>query len=235
MPVSISVIIPAFNEEAIIANAVSVAESILVAAGADFEIIVINDGSNDNTGEILDRQFAQIPHISIHHKPKNEGFGSAIRSGIKLATRQFIFCVPVDSPLTTALYQAFSSNVYKADVLVSYRRQKVGYSIRKHINSWVYHWLVSRLFGMNLRDYNWIHLYNRRIFDEGKIEIEYNGIFMLAEILIKAQRKGFTFYEFEVEQTERLTGIATASKFSAIIRTLGEMTDFWRRLNQSKH
>ena len=226
MPISISVIIPAYNEEAIIAKAVSVAQEILEAAKADFEIIVINDGSTDRTAEILNQQFANVPNISIHHKPENGGFGSAIRSGVQLAGKQYIFCVPVDSPLTVSLYEAFSSNVDKADILVSYRRAKLGYSLRKHINSWVYHGLVSILFGMRLRDYNWIHLYDRKIFDKGKIEIEYNGIFMLAEILIKAKRKGFSFFEFEVEQTERLTGIATASKWSAIIRTLGEITDF---------
>lgn len=232
MAASISVIIPAYNEEAIIYNAVRVAYDILVKAGADFEIIVVNDGSKDRTAEILNASFTNHANISIHHK-QNGGFGSAIRTGVKLATKQFIFCVPVDSPLTPSLYDAFSSNLHKADVLVSYRRQKVGYSVRKHINSWVYHWLISVVFNMNLRDYNWIHLYNRKIFDEGKIEIEYEGIFMLAEILIKAKRARFTFYEFEVEQTERLTGIATASKWSAIIKTIGEIIDF--RFRNNKH
>ena len=228
-PISVSVIIPAFNEEAIIEGAVSIAHKILVDAQADFEIIVINDGSHDNTANILNKHFSHQKNITIHHKVLNQGFGSAIRSGVMFSKKQFVFCVPADSPLTVELYNAFSSNAFKADVLVSYRRQKIGYSLRKHINSWVYHWLVSALFNMNLRDYNWIHMYNRKIFDDGKIAIEYNGIFMLAEILIKAKRKGFTFFEFEVEQKERLTGIATASKLSAILKTLIEIISFRMR------
>jgi len=223
---SVSVIIPAFNEEAIIKNAVKTALDILEGIKADFEIIVVNDGSTDHTKVILNEFFGGNRRITLHHKHGNEGFGGAIRTGVNLAAKQFIFCVPADSPLTPSLYDAFSSNAYKADVLVSYRKEKVGYSLRKHINSYVFHKLVSLLFGMNLRDYNWIHMYNRKIFDEGKISIEYNGIFMLAEILIKAKRAGFTFYEFEVEQTERLTGIATTSKFSAILRTIGEIIRF---------
>jgi glycosyltransferase involved in cell wall biosynthesis len=225
-PFSVSVIIPAYNEEAIIKNAVKTALDILAASDSDFEIIVVDDGSSDQTPAILDQFFGSHPRITIYHKPYNEGFGSAIRCGIKLAKKQFIFCVPSDSPLTAPLYGIFSSHAHKADVLVSYRKEKIGYSIRKHINSYVYHRLISIAFGMCLRDYNWIHMYNRKLFDEGKIEIEYNGIFMLAEILIKAKRAGFTFCEFEVEQTERLTGIATASKLTAIIKTLGEMISF---------
>jgi len=223
---SVSVIIPAYNEEAIIQNAVKSALDILAASDADFEIIVVNDGSQDSTGRILDDAFAGEQHIKIFQKQINQGFGSAIRSGVKLATKEYIFCVPADSPLTPDLYDAFSGYAPLADVLVSYRRVKVGYSFRRHLNSFVYHKLVSILFSMNLRDYNWIHMYHRKIFDEGKIEIEYNGIFMLAEILIKAKRAGFSFYEFEVEQKERLTGIATASKLTAILKTLAEILSF---------
>jgi len=223
---SVSVIIPAYNEEAIIQSAVKSALDILAASDADFEIIVVNDGSRDKTGQILDTAFAHAQEIQIYHKPINEGFGSAIRTGVKRAKKDYIFCVPADSPLTMDLYTAFSSHATRADILVSYRRVKLGYSFRRHLNSYVYHKLVSVLFSMNLKDYNWIHMYHRKIFEEGKIEIEYNGIFMLAEILIKANRAGFSFYEFEVEQKERLTGIATASKFTAILKTLGEIISF---------
>ena len=80
---------------------------------------------------------------------------------------------------------------------------------------------------MKLKDYNWIHLYNRKIFANKSITIESNGIFMLAEILIKAHRKGFTFFEFEVQQTQRLTGIATSAKPSAMFKTFSEVLLFW--------
>ncbi len=115
--------------------------------------------------------------------------------------------------------------------MVSFRKEKVGYSLQKKINSWVYHFLVSYLFSMNLKDYNWIHMYNRRIFNNKDVFIEHNGIFMLAEVLIKAKKKGFTFYEFEVVQIERLTGIATASKLSAIVKTIFEIISFRLRYN----
>jgi glycosyltransferase involved in cell wall biosynthesis len=223
---SVSIIIPAYNEEEIIARAVQQAYTILSTKEEAFEIIIVDDGSTDNTAKILMQNFRHYPEISIYHKKTNGGFGSAIRCGIKLSKNKFIFCVPVDSPLTEELYIAFSTNAQKADIIVSYRREKIGYSIGKHINSYVYHKLISILFDLQLQDYNWIHMYHRKIFDEGNITIEYDGIFMLAEVLIKAHRKKFTFFEIEVEQTERLTGIATASKLSAIIKTLLDVFAF---------
>ena len=88
---SVSVIIPAYNEEAIIKSAVKTALDILVNANADFEIIVINDGSRDNTRAILDQFFSNYSNITILHKPVNEGFGSAIRCGVKLAKKMTQF------------------------------------------------------------------------------------------------------------------------------------------------
>jgi glycosyltransferase involved in cell wall biosynthesis len=223
---AVSVIIPVYNEEAIIARSVLQAYNVLCNKGITFEIIIVNDGSTDNTANIAKHNFTHIPEIVVYNKETNQGFGSAIRSGIKLSKNKYIFCVPADSPLTEDLYLAFSANALKADIIVSYRREKIGYSIQKHINSYVYHKLISVLFDMQLQDYNWIHMYNRKIFDEGNISIDFNGIFMLAEVLVKAKRNNYTFFEIEVEQTERLTGIATASKFSAVIKTLIDVIVF---------
>ena len=224
---NVSVIIPAFNEEAIIESSVRMALTILEQHSTDFEIIIVNDGSSDKTREILESKFNHIKGISIIHKAKNEGFGSAIRTGIERSSKEYIFCVPTDSPLTLNLYQLFCSYASKADVLVSFRQKRVGYTPFMLLNSWIYHLTISGLFGMRLKDYNWIHLYNRKIFTNGGITIDSNGIFMLAEILIKAKRKGFTFFEFEVQQTQRLTGIATSAKPSAMFKTFKEVFLFW--------
>jgi glycosyltransferase involved in cell wall biosynthesis len=230
---SVSVIIPAFNEEAIIETSVNQALQILKCHSADFEVIIVNDCSSDRTREILDSKFSQFKEISIIHKVKNEGFGSAIRTGISNSTKEFLFCVPVDSPLTTDLFLSFRENSNKADVLVSYRKKRLGYSTLMLFNSWLYHLIISILFGLRLKDYNWIHLYNRKIFDQGEIKIDYNGIFMLAEILIKAKQKGYTFYEFEVIQTQRLTGIATSAKPSVVFQTFMDMLVFRLKLKES--
>jgi len=228
--ISFSIIIPAYNEEAIIKKAIEEALDVLNRNQANYEIIVVNDGSTDQTKTIVDTHFSNNPNITLHHKPQNQGFGSAVRTGIQLAKQQYLLCVPADSPLSNDMYTAFAACCHQADIIVGYRVKRVGYSPRMQLNSWVYHHLISKMFGMQLRDYNWVHLYNRKIFDPGKVIIESNGIFMLAEVLIKAKLNGFTFHEIEVEQRERLTGIATAAKLSSIVKTIVEMTFFRLRI-----
>lgn len=226
---SVSVIIPVFNEEEIIANAIRKNYHSLVELNCDFEIIIVDDGSMDSSALQVQSCIAMIANSRYYKKDKNEGLGAALRFGIQLSKKEKILCVPADSPLDIETLSAFVVNKDKADILVSYRIARLGYSYRMLINSKVFHFLISSLFDMQLKDYNWIHMYSRKIFTEGKIKIEFDGLFMLAEILIKAKRKRYSFFEFPVKQQQRLTGIASASKFINVYRTLRDIIKF--RLN----
>jgi glycosyltransferase involved in cell wall biosynthesis len=228
--VRLSIIMPIYNEEAILKSSILKNLDILSKSDTTFEIIIINDGSTDNSRAILDDSFKNINQINIKHLSKNKGFGGAIKEGIKIASGDYFWCIPADSPLTEEVFTAFNKNIGKADILVSYRRERIGYSWRMLLNSYIYHWLISNLFSIKLKDYNWIHLYHRKIFDKDNIQIEYDGIFMLAEILIKAQKKKYSFIEFEVIQSQRLTGIATASSAKNIIKTFLDLVNFRLRL-----
>lgn len=224
--IAVSLITPVYNEEDIIINATIANIKVLEKFNVNYEIIIVNDGSTDNSKLLIDTHLSILKHTTIFHKNLNEGMGSAIKLGIAKSTKKHIICIPADSPLTEATFFEFIKNIDKADVLVSYRIKRKGYSYRMLLNSYVFHFLISNLFNIKLKDYNWIHLYNRKIFDEGNIKIESKGLFMLAEILIKAKRLNYTFAEFPVEQHERLTGLATAGKFSAVLKTFIELIKF---------
>lgn len=228
--IRLSVITPIYNEEDIIVKSTEENIAVLKTFGIDYEVILVNDGSSDSSKQLIENAFSTEKQIIIHNKATNEGMGSALRKGIELSTKDYIICVPADSPLSAFTFKEFIAHLHSADVLVSYRIKRLGYTRRMLLNSWVFHVLVTSLFGMNLRDYNWIHLYSRRIFTEGKVSIEYNGLFMLAEILIKCQRAGYSFCEFPVHQNERLTGIASASKPINVIKTLLALLHFRLKL-----
>lgn len=224
---SVSVVTPVFNEEQIIESAVRTNLKLLRQFNCDFEILLVNDGSKDNSAQIIDRCFSSAPEIKIIHKAVNEGFGGAVKSGITGAKKEFILCIPADSPLTPEVLTAFAEAAGKADIIVSYRLERLGYSWRMKLNSKVFHFLVSRLFDIQLRDFNWIHMYHRRIFGDNGIKISSKGLFMLAEALIDARRKGFSFYEIPVHQTQRATGVATASKLTTVLKTLREIAAYY--------
>jgi len=229
---SVSLIVPAYNEEEAIKQSVLEDLSVLNDSGLHFEIIIVDDGSRDNTKKIIEENFSGIPTVTLFSKP-NGGFGSAVKKGIELSKNDYILFVPVDNPLDQELFKIFLSHLGKADVLTSYRISRKGYSLRMKFVSSVYHILISLFFGLSLKDYNWIHLYDRKIFE--KIRIKNDRIFMLAEVLIKAKWLGYSIFEFPVEMKARTTGVKTAASFNAAFRTFIDMFRFFFTHIFNKH
>lgn len=216
--ISLSVIVPVFNEEELLRSAMQKNLTELGKTSIDYEIILINDGSTDRTPEIL-QEFLAHPQIRIYTNETNRGFGDAVRKGMNYATKESVMFVPVDSPLTEPMFRAFLDNYHSADILVGYRNSRKGYTFTMKANSYLYIKIISLLFGMNLRDYNWIHLYKREALQKAGIYIESSGVFMLAEVLIKAKKCGLSMVEFPVHHFGRASGIPSAAKTSVILKT----------------
>src|SRR5947209_14326417 len=85
---SLSVILPAYNEAQVIVSTVSTVRDVLSAWGTDFEIIVVNDGSTDQTGEIIAALAARDPRIRFVTHAVNQGYGAALVSGFAAATKE---------------------------------------------------------------------------------------------------------------------------------------------------
>lgn len=224
---SVSVVTPIYNEEEIVVQAIQQNLEALNQLQCNYEIIVVDDGSTDKSRELLDKHFASIEKVKIIHQPKNKGFGSAVMCGMEQASKDYILCIPSDNSLTISILKNFATAAGKADVIVGYRNGRNGYTCMMRFNARMFHWLVSTIFRMQLRDFNWIHLYARKIFAERKIKVQSTGIFMLAEILIRAKKEGCTFQEIFVEQSVRVTGVASASKLSTMVKTLKELLLFY--------
>lgn len=232
-PVPVSVIIPAFNEEEGLQAALDINRATLAEFLDDYEIIIVNDGSTDGTQEIIDRNKALHPELICYRKPVNEGLGSAVKKGIELAGKAYVLPVPVDSPLDRETLSRLLGVLNGHDIVVGYRRERLGYSLRMKINSRVFHKLVRMMFRLRLKDYNWIHLYRKSIFSHPAMDFRSKGILMLAEVLVRASRLGFSLAEVEVRQRARLTGTATASKLSTVFKTFAEMMSLYRELRRN--
>lgn len=225
---SVSIITPVFNEEDIIANTLIKNIELLRSKNIDYEIIVVEDGSTDNSLRILRNLAKKYPFKIVCHN-ENKGLGAAIKSGVKHAKNDYLLCIPTDNPLNNELFSSFEENFGKADLLISYRRKRIGYTRLMNINSVVYHYIISKVFKLKLKDYNWIHAYHQRVFSEEKVDIEYNSIFMLAEVIIKARKNQYTFIEFPVNQQLRTTGTPSAAKLSTATKALIDILDYYFR------
>src|SRR5215475_13588214 len=92
----ISIIFPAYNEEANIAQAVAQAMQYGPRLFRDWEVIIVNDGSRDHTGEIIDRLAEKNATVTALHHPRNQGYGAALRKGIRWARKELIFFCDID-------------------------------------------------------------------------------------------------------------------------------------------
>jgi dolichol-phosphate mannosyltransferase len=221
---ALSVIVPAFNEEALLDDAIRRLRRTLDELRLAAEIIIVNDGSRDRTGAIADTLASTLSGVVACHQ-ENQGIGGAFRRGASIATGDYLILWPADMPADPADLAPYAAQFGRADVIVGVRRARVGYNPLMAFNSWLYPQLVATLFGLRLRDVNWIHAYRRIAFT--KIHLTQRGIPMLAEMLIRLRDIGASIVEVEVEMKVRLGGVASASRFKVMRRTLGDLFFFW--------
>ena len=225
IPVALSVVLPAYNEEVLLESCVRQLHTALATLQVSAEIIVVNDGSRDRTKEIADqlsRDLAGV--ISVHQA--NQGIGGAFRTGTQRATGEYIILWPADMPAEPADLAPYTRQFGQADVIVGVRQARLGYNPLMRLNAWLYPKIVATLFGLRLRDVNWIHAYRRDLFT--KIKLTQRGIPMLVEALVRLRDLGGTFIEVDVKMKQRLGGVASASRLKIMWRTLTGLFSFWK-------
>jgi glycosyltransferase involved in cell wall biosynthesis len=223
-PLSLSVVLPAFNEEVLLAGTVRSLAGTLAALGVSHEIILVDDGSRDRTGAIADELARTLPALSVCHQ-ENQGLGGALRTGIARARGQYVLTWPADVPVERDDLAPFVDRLGAADVLVGVRSRRAGYNPLMLLNSWIYPRLVALLFGLRLRDVNWIHLYRTDYIR--RVTLTQRGIPMLVEALVRLRDLGATFLEVPSEMKARTAGVASASRLRIMGRTLRGLIQFW--------
>lgn len=228
----LSVLIPAYNEQELLAESVETMLRAAAEASADFELVVVDDGSADRTPQLLDELAAGNPRIRAFHHKQNQGIGGGIGTAGRNALCDRAIICPVDSPLSAQQLRAFLAASADDTIVVGYRSERVGYQGWQQIGSAVYHEMACLLLGLRLKDLNWIHMYPTRLFSE--VDLQFGGIVYLAEVLAKGRRLGYKFAEIESPMIARIKGVATISKPKAIWRTFLDLWRLWWRLRTTK-
>jgi glycosyltransferase involved in cell wall biosynthesis len=225
-PFALSVVVPAYNEEALLAGTVRGLRAALDALAVPAELVIVNDGSRDRTGTIADGLAATDPALVVRHQA-NQGLGGALRTGIAAARGDYVLTWPADMPVEADELAPFTAQLGRADVLVGVRSYRAGYNVLMRFNSWLYPHLVAMLFDLRLRDVNWIHLYRTSLIQ--RVSLTQRGIPMLVEALVRLRDLGATFVEVPSEMKPRTAGVASASRFKIMWRTLHGLLQFWRQ------
>jgi glycosyltransferase involved in cell wall biosynthesis len=233
---SLSIFFPAWNEEDGLARTVAAAVEAgqrLVEAGeiGTFEVVVVDDASTDRTPMIADELAASDDRVRVVHHPVNRGLGGAIRTGLATCTGELVLYTDADLPFDLSeLDKAVRvTRVYDADLVALYRLDRTGEGPRRYVYSYLYNHLIRLLFALRIRDVNFAgKLIRRRVLDH--VELRSEGSFIDVELLVRAQRLGFTLMQFGVDYFPRTRGVSTLSSWPVIGRIVRELASLRREL-----
>ncbi len=231
--ISLSVVLPAYNESENIEKTVTHAVSYLKGTFRDYEVIVVNDGSIDGTPEIVERLATSNPRIILVNHPKNLGYGSALRSGFERASLDYIFLMDSDGQFDISDIDRFIPFLESYDVVVGYREKRADPFIRS-LNARLYHLFIRLLFGLKLRDIDCaFKMFPRSVYRAVR-PIESGGALFSAEFLVKLRQKGFTIREVPVRHFPRRFGRQTGANLKVIIRMFKECWKLRGKIRDSK-
>jgi glycosyltransferase involved in cell wall biosynthesis len=229
-PFSISVFFPCYNEQDNVERVVSKAIEALVAMGADFEIIIVNDGSADKTGQAADSIAEADKRVRVVNHPQNRGYGAAVQSGIRNAKKELVFFTDGDGQFDIGEIQLLLPFIEQNDVVCGYRLDRKDPFMRK-LNSWLWTKLVCMLFGMRIRDIDCaFKLFRREVFDGMKLSSA--GALISAEILARATRRGLRIAEVGVHHYPRTAGKQTGANPKVILRAFKELFKLYNRIRR---
>ncbi|HEX6217485.1 MAG TPA: glycosyltransferase family 2 protein [Vicinamibacterales bacterium] len=223
----LSVFFPAYNDAGTIASLVISAVKVAASLTPDYEVIVVNDGSKDDTAKILDELATIYPdHVRIVHHPKNRGYGGALRTGFATATKELVFYTDGDAQYDPAEMAALWSKMTDAVDWVNGWKISRSDPLHRIIIGRIYHHTVKLLFGLKVRDVDCdFRLMRRRIFDVVQLEKD-SGVICL-EMMKKFQDAGFRVAEHPVNHYHRTYGKSQFFNFPRIWRTGIDVMKLW--------
>jgi glycosyltransferase involved in cell wall biosynthesis len=220
--VSLTWIMPGLNEEAGLEAAVRRVIAALERLGAEFEVIVIDDGSTDATGAIADGLAASDPRVRVIHNERNLNYGISLARGIAAARCAWILHDGVDLPLAPEDLDKLVLHMDGADVIVARRVNRSAHAPWRKVTSWTNNMLLRMLFAPRTADLNFVQLYRREWVQPIRIRST-SPAFVTPELIIRAERTGRRVREVTVEFRKRQTGKAHFGKPRDIMWTLRDM------------
>jgi glycosyltransferase involved in cell wall biosynthesis len=228
--VSISVFFPCYNEQANVARVAEQAVRVLEGLGADYEVIIVDDGSADATGRLADEIAAGNDRVRVVHHERNLGYGAALQSGFRAARKELVFYTDGDGQFDIGEMPALLPLMNDYDIVSCYRMNRRDNVVRK-INGWLWTKVTGLVFSLKVRDVDCaFKLYRRSIFD--RIKMESTGALIDTEILARAARKGYTITQRGVHHYPRTAGRQSGASLRVILRAFRELWQLRRRIVQ---
>ena len=236
--VLVSFIIPVFNEERNIPNVLHDLYAVLnVHPEWKSEVIVIEDGSKDNTRRVILGEVKKYPGVQLILHEKNQGYTPSLKDGVRKARGKFLMYVGADeefdcSELPSFMLPLLDHQPESADVVLGVRWQRNAYKLFRFFLSVIYIFLLNFLFKMRVNDYNWSQAWPRELLE--RIELRSRSLFILPEIIIRAHDLGYRVKEVPSNHRGRRTGKSSVN-MKIMSKALFEALSFWRYRNSPQY
>lgn len=223
---SISLIMPAYNEEKTIEFSVNSACEKLRQYGFDYEILIFDDASSDKTGKIADRLALEDEKIKVFHNARNMNLGFNFARGIDMASKEYTGLLPCHGQTAIESFDNLLPALLKADVVVTYISNPKVRPLTRRIISKINVILVNLIFGLRLKYYH-LNFYRTEILK--KIPTSTESYALMVELLIQAVKSGASYIEIPILLKKREFGKSKALRPKNIINILKTYFRlFWR-------
>lgn len=231
---SISVIIISLNEAGNINNVVDLVLNFLQKEDLnDYELILINDGSTDGTGKIIDDLAAMNDRIKSVHNPTKKGLGYDFRTGISLASKDYVGWFPGDNEVSPETIKNIFREIGKTDIIIPvYAIKPLGRSRYRRMLSTTYVALFNIIFGLRLKYFNGPCFFRRQLLNE--VAMSTDGPAYMAEILVQLVKRGVPYIEVPMYFKPRSYGKTSVLKWKNVYLIAETIIRLFFRLHFSR-
>lgn len=226
---AISLFFPVYNDVHTIRPMTLRALDVLDDIASDYEIVIVNDGSSDDSGAIADALAREFAAVRVVHHQRNRGYGAAIQTGLKEATRYPWVCfTDGDNQYDVGELLHMTRLLDRYDLIIGFRLRKIYGPLRIAMSATM-NWVVRRLFGYRFRDLTCgLKLARREVLDD--IRVTCGSPFVGGEIVLRAAVRGYRIGEVGISTYPRKHGDSAVISLPNIVATVKDVLRLRREI-----
>ncbi len=225
---SFSIVVCAYNEEKNIKDAWESVQKACENVTSNYEVILVDDGSDDSTGRIMEDLAKKDTHIIVLHNEVNKGFGYAFRRGIRKASKEYFGGFPGDNDMSWKSLLFLMKEARNTDIISSYMSNPSARTFFRRIASRSYVLLMNLLFGLRLHYFTGYFVCKTKLIKNLRLASE--SIAILGEIKVLLLKKNATIKEIPFEHTPRQHGSSKILTVRGVLQALGNTISLYRRV-----
>jgi glycosyltransferase involved in cell wall biosynthesis len=227
---SLSIFMPAYNEEGNIAATIIDAEKAAKRISQDYEIIIVNDGSRDRTAEIVKELGKVNPRLKLVSHARNKGYGAAVKTGLNKCTKDWIFFTDSDGQFHYDEIEKFVDASASADLIMGYRKKRMDPFHRVFVAQVLLKVWNFVLFGLTVRDVDCAYkLFSKQVKESVKLKTE--SAITVSALIVKTKAAGVRIKQLPVIHYPRLFGEQTGGNWRVILRAAKESFKLYQELH----